>query len=138
MAIPRHGSKKTESSSNYYVVLFAKLLLIIVILLWLPSLVDGRSRTARSSIKSRRKKSVTGHVYRKRLDCEVDCMDNYPEESMNCILECISPACYSQIYETGLEPGEVDVDKAGRLQTCAQQEVIEERRQQRQQRREQQ
>jgi hypothetical protein len=57
---------------------------------------------------------------------------------MNCILECISPACYNQIYETGLEPGEVDVDKAGRLQTCAQQEVTEERRKQRQQRREQQ
>jgi hypothetical protein len=80
MAAPRHGSKKTESSSNYYVVLFVKLFLIIVILLWLPSLVDGRSRTARSGIKSRRKQSVTGHVYRKRLDCEVDCMDNYPED----------------------------------------------------------
>eukprot|EP00980_Cylindrotheca_fusiformis_P008096 scaffold1725_cov69-Cylindrotheca_fusiformis.AAC.1 len=130
MATPRHqGSRKAESSTNYYALLLVKILLVLIILLWLPSLVDGRSRTARGS--KRRKKNASAQVYHKRLVCEADCIDLYPEEAMNCILECVSPSCYSQIYDTPLEPGEIDLDKAGRLQTCAKQEVIEERRKQR-------
>lgn len=137
-ASPRRSKTTESSSSNYYTILLVKLLLILVILLWLPSLVDGRARTARGSKKSRRRRTLSGQVYRKRLDCEADCMDLYPEEAMNCILECISLSCYTQIYETPLEPGEIDLDKAGRLQTCAQQEIVEERRKQRQQKLEQQ
>lgn len=112
-------------------VLFVKILFVLIIIFMLPSLVDGKRKREK---KRRRANSVAGIVYRKRLECEADCMEHikYAEEAMNCIQECVSPICYNDIYDTPLEPGEIDVDKALRLKTCAESEVTEIRRKERQ------
>lgn len=115
-------------------VLFVKILLVLLILFMLPSMVEGSSNRRRKRQKKRRANSPAGIVYRKRLECEADCMEHimYAEEAMNCIQECVSPTCYQEIYKAPLEPGEIDLDKAGRLKSCAESEVEEIRKKERQ------
>lgn len=138
MVAPKRPIRRVESSSNYYMVLFVKILFVLVILFMLPSMVDGGRRKREK--RNRRANTVSGIVHRKRQSCEADCMEHiiYAEEAMNCIQECVSSTCFQEIYETPLEPGEIDLDKANRLQNCAKQEVVETRKNERQKRKEEQ
>ena len=134
MVTPKRPTRRVESSSNSYMVLFVKILFVLVILFMLPSMVEGGSRRRKREKRNRRANSKAGIVYRRRLNCEADCMEHivYAEEAMNCIQECVSPTCFQEIYETPLEPGEIDLDKAKRLQACAEKEVVELRKTERQ------
>ncbi|CAJ1965761.1 unnamed protein product [Cylindrotheca closterium] len=139
MVSPKRPTRRVESSSsNSYMVFFVKVLFVLVILFMLPSMVEGGSRRRRREKKNRRSNAKTAIVYRRRLDCEADCMERiiYAEEAMNCIQECVSPTCFQEIYETPLEPGEIDLNKAKRLQTCAEQEVVDTRKVERQKKKE--
>jgi hypothetical protein len=109
--------------SNRYAILAAKILLVVIILLWLPPLVS--SKTRKNSARTSRRR-----IHRTRLECEMDCMEYLPEESMNCILSCMSINCYNHIYATNtLEPGEVDVRRFDAFENCVEEELKQERRQ---------
>ena len=125
------SSSSSSSSTNNYVLLFVKLMLVIIILLWLPQLVTSRRSSSR---RKKLLKTLKKHTHRNRLECEVECLDEFlPEEAMNCIYQCWSIDCYQQIYGGGpssfpLEPGEIDLERASMMEKCVRTELAEERR----------
>jgi hypothetical protein len=120
---------KASSSSNHYVVVLVKLLLIVLILLWLAPLVQSRP-------KRKRRIKIKQQIQGNRVDCELECVSQIPEEAMNCIHECMSHECYTTIYGSEpLEPGEIDLTRATELDQCMQQEIKEMRQKERAERR---
>jgi hypothetical protein len=81
--------------------------------------------------KGRRKRTNTKQeLLAKRMACEMDCLGQWiPEEAMNCIHFCRSPACFEQLYgEDPLEPGQVDPPRADAFDKCSLNEILESRR----------
>ncbi len=120
---PSNSKASVDSSSTTslnYILVAVKILLVLVILLLLPRLVTSSRRQTTKQLASRN-----------RLECEVDCLEYIPEESMNCIFKCMSKACYSSVYgDSPLEPGEVDVKRMDKFRECAEREMKIARRQQ--------
>ena len=120
-----------KQQSNKYAVLFVKILLVIIILLWLPSLVDGKRRGR----KRRKAKAVANALSKARNECETNCLQFNEEsiivpaeESMNCILQCISPKCYTSLYAPSpLERGEIDLIRGSQFESCVKEELRQER-----------
>ena len=94
--------------------------------------------TGKKSKRSKRRQSRTlkAEVHKSRLDCEMECLDLIPEEAMNCIFQCWSPACFQAIYgETPLEPGEVDLVRGQQMDECVKEEMKLQRQEAREQKR---
>ena len=112
----------TVSSSNRYLLIAVKVLLVLVILLWLPPLVIGKRRRKKPSESRRMLPRVAQWIKNARHECETDpefCGSLIPEESMNCIHECLSESCFKQIYGSmPLEDGEIDLERAERFEEC--------------------
>jgi hypothetical protein len=115
MATPKLKPPSTPS----YLLLAVKILLMLIILFLLPKLVTGgrqsRKRTKRMDIELRST----------RVLCEKDiCSGFIPEESMNCVFLCVSPACYENIYAIDpLEDGEIDIPRAKEFEQCVKDEL---------------
>ena len=165
--------------SSYYVLLIVKILLILLILFTLPKLVTTETPTTMmlSTTKDRRRNTNTGsmnqhHIYKryryKLRSLRDDCQNNpnkpcallIPEESLNCVNECISATCYQQVYHSTtqilenphpeddvsrsttstmieqqqqrepLEDGEIDVVRAKEFDQCVMNELRQEQHQQ--------
>lgn len=111
-------AKAVVSMSNKaqsVLVVVVKVLLVIVILFMLPKPVragnnQGRKQHRRSELEVR---SV-------RADCAtVTCSSWVPEESLNCVYACLSPACYELVYgPEPLEDGEIDLDRFQEYDEC--------------------
>lgn len=112
-----------KKTSNRFILLVVKILLVLLILLLLPKLVQSRSKVNYRQKKQRRRAEVV--LTDARMTCEMDvCVSLLPEEAMNCIQVCLSPACYQDIYgEEPLENGEIDVDRAKRFEICVKEEM---------------
>eukprot|EP00953_Heterococcus_sp_UTEX-ZZ885_P039117 20066-Heterococcus_DN1.PRE.3 len=90
-------------------------------------LVHAAGVQARSNSKGNR-------AYRERkARCELEsCSQFVPEEAMNCLHQCISPACYQSIYaaepvrrlaHSFLEDGEVDLARSRAFINCFKKEL---------------
>jgi Domain of unknown function (DUF4787) len=113
---------KKEEASNAWLVFVVKILLILVILLWLLPLVESATSNQKMKKQRRRAEVVLAET---RLICEHGtCGQWIPEESMNCVQLCLSPACYQQVYvDMPLEDGEIDVDRAKIFEKCVKEEM---------------
>lgn len=132
----QQSAHQQQTLPSYYLLLIVKVLLVIFILLWLPKLVTGGA-PGEPGRRRRNNKRTQVKLRAIRYDCQNqgDCSLLIPEESLNCVNECISPACYAQIFESQpLEDGEVDVVRAQAFDNCVKEELRELRRQQQQQR----
>ena len=60
-----------------------------------------------------------------RTSCQKnDCAHLIPEEAYNCVNNCTSNLCYSQIYaDNPLEDGEIDYERSRKFTACARSEV---------------
>ena len=120
---PQRVSKKNTEGSNGLLVFAVKILLILLILFLLPRLVDTASRNQVSKKKQRRRAEVFWGETRQICEHQT-CAQWIPEESMNCVQLCLSPACYQQVYgDMPLEDGEIDVDRAKLFDACAKEEL---------------
>jgi Domain of unknown function (DUF4787) len=126
-------SQQPQSSllSSYYLVIAVKVLLILIILFTLPQFVTGKNRPSQ---QRRKHKLVELRLRSMRYECQnvgVCALLNVPEESLNCVNQCVSAPCYNQIYNNAdvdpprlpLEDGEVDVFRAKEFDKCAQDEI---------------
>lgn len=65
----------------------------------------------------------------RRAECELELRDDEPcnasmIELENCILRCISHACYANVYgDDALEEGEVDIVRGRTYRSCARNEL---------------
>ena len=158
--------------SSYYVQLIVKILLIFIILFTLPKLVTAETTNMMAMLpttKERRRRTNMSqqqqhrhHIYKrfhyKLRSLRDDCQNNLnkpcalliPEESLNCVNQCISPACYDQVYtlhsttvmesnenrdrtattasaivvsREPLENGEIDVARANEFDQCVRNEL---------------
>jgi hypothetical protein len=111
--------KSTRPSAPSYLLLAVKILLVLVILFLLPKLVTG-GRNSRT-----RSKRMNIELRSTRVLCEKDiCSGFIPEESMNCVFLCVSPACYEHIYGLSpLEDGEIDIPRAKEFEQCVKDEL---------------
>jgi hypothetical protein len=110
--------KLTRASKPSYLLLAVKILLVLVILFLLPKLVTGGRQ---SRVRAQRKEVELRST---RILCEKDiCSAFIPEESMNCIFLCVSPACYEKTYGIHpLEDGEIDIPRAKEFEQCVKEE----------------
>lgn len=115
--LSRTAGTPDQSPSSYYLLLAVKILLVLIILFMLPHFVTGDgNRRRRSQLKLRRI----------RWDCQNDsgCALLIPEESLDCVNQCVSPACYNKVYaDMPLEHGEIDVPRALVFDMCVQEEL---------------
>ena len=85
-----------------------KLLLILLILLLLPKLVHGGGAGAGTggSVSKKNRKRAEQEIRLLRTACMRDTCGAYlAEESVNCVLLCMSPACYEMVFgEEGKNP----------------------------------
>jgi hypothetical protein len=122
MVVPtskKDRSTAVQTQSSYYLLLAVKILLVLLILFMLPRFVTSSSR-------ERRKRSEL-QLRSIRWDCQnenSECALQIPEESLNCVNQCISPVCYTEIYaEMPLEDGEVDLVRAKKFESCVHEEL---------------
>jgi hypothetical protein len=128
----KQAQSSSSSSSSRYMLLFVKVMIIVLILLWLAPLVSSKKK--RSKRRKNRKRTLKSEVHKSRLDCEMECLDLIPEEAMNCIFECWSPACFEELYGENndpLEPGEVDIERGQKMDECVQLELKMQRQEER-------
>lgn len=123
MVTPKPPASSPERSP--VVVLAVKILLVVTILFLLPDLVHGAKR---SNNKKQKKNKRLDKIYLERvLRCETGatCGDLILEESMNCVSECVSPACRAEAkFDVDpLEEGEVDEDRALVFSLCVKKEI---------------
>ena len=111
--------------SSYYILLIVKILLVLIILFTLPKLVTTTATTTtetamtmiKSTTKERRRNSHHPHSIYQRYKYKLrslrdDCQNNpnqpcailIPEESLNCVNECMSVTCYQQVYHSTTTP----------------------------------
>ena len=152
--------------SSYYILLIVKILLVLIILFTLPKLVTTTTTTTetamtmiKSTTKERRRNSHHPHSIYQRYKYKLrslrdDCQNNpnqpcailIPEESLNCVNECMSVTCYQQVYHSTteimehppndiattttimmirlpLENGEIDVARAKEFDLCVMHEL---------------
>ena len=79
----------------------------------------------------RRNQSLDREVKAKRAECEEELRDD-PSCAVsaidmdNCVLRCVSPTCYANVYGSDpLEEGEVDVARGRTFRSCARGELRE-------------
>jgi Domain of unknown function (DUF4787) len=141
MVTPKFDSRSTAKTpipspsfiSSYYILILVKLLLVLIIIFSLPKLVAGRPSQHR-----RQEKRWQLQLRSRRRDCQNTglCPLRYPvpEESLNCVNQCISRPCFQEIYnatEAGpLEDGEVDIPRAKAFEKCVLAELRPQRRHQ--------
>jgi Domain of unknown function (DUF4787) len=108
-----------KSQAHRQMVLLVEILLILLILFMLPKLV-----IAGPSAPSKRRKSNV-HMQSLLTDCQAKtCSSLIPEEGLNCVLACVSPACYGIVYgSNALEDGEVDFTRAAEFESCLKDEL---------------
>lgn len=113
MAVQRRV-EQPRTHLQSFILSAVKVLLVLVILFLLPELVSGNKRNR----KRRRRDEM--EIRTVRSDCAIQvCKAVVVEESMNCVLSCISPACYNRVYEDEpLEDGEIDVRRARDFEDC--------------------
>ena len=112
-----------QSQSSYYLLLAVKIFLVLIILFMLPRFVTGssRQRRKRSELKLR---SMRWDCQNRSEQYSDDCSVMIPEESLNCVNQCISPVCYTEVYgELPLEDGQVDIPRAKAFEACVQEEL---------------
>lgn len=113
---------KESSPWSYYIAIAVKILLVLIILFMLPKLVSGGNNKAQ-----RRRKLSELRLRTLRWDCQnerPECALLIPEESLNCVNQCISPACFESIFAANpLEDGEVDFQRADKFEACAHEEL---------------
>jgi hypothetical protein len=78
---------------------------------------------------NRRNQSLDREVKAKRAECEEEMRDD-PScaasaiDMDNCVLRCVSPSCYANVYGSDpLEEGEVDVARGRTFRSCARGEL---------------
>ena len=126
--VSRVEPAKLESDSSY-MVLAVKVLLVLLILFSLPKLVTTQKTTKTEASKEKQQKPIFYELRVARFECQNNpiissCMELIPEESLNCIHQCMSESCYDTIYGTNpLEPGEIDIDRAKEFETCVKNEM---------------
>jgi Domain of unknown function (DUF4787) len=108
-----------KSQARRQMVLLVEILLVLVILFMLPKLVIAKP----SAPTKRRKNSV--HMQSLLTNCQSStCSSFIPEEGLNCVLACMSPACYGIVYgPSPLEDGEVDFTRAAEFEACMKDEL---------------
>ena len=76
------------------------------------------------SSKTPRQKRLDRSLTEARRDCERKTCIHLPEhEATNCVNECLSPACFAQVYgEEPLEPGELDHARFRVFNACTKRE----------------
>jgi hypothetical protein len=110
-------------------VLAVKILLVLLILFSLPKLVTTNQEATTTVSNEKQEKPIFYELRVARFECQNNpiisaCMDLIPEESLNCINQCMSEACYEKIYGTNpLEPGEIDIDRAKEFESCVKNEM---------------
>ena len=97
-------------------------------------MVEGRTKSHKTARKAR-----TLELRLLRQECATKMISgsaspnvNYcvssvvPEERINCILDCMSPTCYQQVYsDDPLEDGEVDPERYIMYEQCLRQDIKE-------------
>jgi hypothetical protein len=135
MVSPSHPSASSPKSS--YLVLAVKILLVLIILLLLPKLVYGGPHRHRHAGHPLLQFRQYWQFERTKCEQHSDCARLIPEESLNCIYDCMSPTCYQRVYYSTtnpLENGEIDINRATEFETCLHEEFNKMREQQRQER----
>ena len=90
---------------------------------------------AKKSRRRRERSNAKQQLRARQMECEQECLRQWlPEEAMNCIHTCRSPICFEQIYSEPLEPGQIDLDKAGQFNKCTLTEILDLRRKEREER----
>jgi hypothetical protein len=117
----RSGSfNEPQSEARKQLVFIVKVLLVLFILFMLPKLV----MTAKRHGTSNRKRSDL-QMQSLLTNCQTHtCSALIPEEGLNCVLACVSPACYGVVY--GIDPvedGEVDIRRAAQFESCLKEEL---------------
>ena len=85
-----------------------------------------QAKRTSTATRNNRAKQPRQQLHATRIECETTspCIDLIPEESMNCIFECTSSACYQEIYGSSpLEDGEIDIARASEFAICAEKEI---------------
>ena len=122
LKIPNNRSKST-SGTNKYVLFFVKILFVLLILLLLPKFVISK----KPKNTNRRRRKVYQIYQMLQNDCETHpkkCGSLIPEESMNCVMNCMSPSCYESIFSKDpLELGEVDFEREKEFGSCIRKEL---------------
>ena len=76
----------------------------------------------RQKSTNRRRRKVFQIYQTLQNDCETHpkkCGTLIPEESMNCVMKCMSPSCYESIFSKNpLELGEVDFEREKEFGSC--------------------
>ena len=120
------GALPADPPTNYYLLLLVKICLVVIILLWLAPLVTGDvSRHPPSGGNGRRQRNEL-RLRNLRLQCQNDgaCALLVPEESLNCVNQCLSHDCYEQIFaQDPLEDGEIDVVRGQQFEDCVKEEL---------------
>jgi Domain of unknown function (DUF4787) len=109
-----------KSQAHRQMVLLVEILLILLILFMLPKLVIA----GKPSTPTKRRKSNI-HMQSLLTNCQANtCSSFIPEEGLNCVLACVSPACYGIVYGLRpLEDGEVDFTRAIEFESCLKDEL---------------
>eukprot|EP00450_Noctiluca_scintillans_P025026 CAMPEP_0194533084 /NCGR_PEP_ID=MMETSP0253-20130528/70857_1 /TAXON_ID=2966 /ORGANISM="Noctiluca scintillans" /LENGTH=83 /DNA_ID=CAMNT_0039378603 /DNA_START=160 /DNA_END=411 /DNA_ORIENTATION=+ len=66
-----------------------------------------------------------GVVAKKETQCmNSACRHVHEDENADCVANCVSLKCYETVYSSNpLEPGEVDLEREGEFQKCANDEL---------------
>jgi hypothetical protein len=109
-----------QSEARKQLIFVVEVLLVLVILFMLPKLVMTAGRHGTSNRK--RNDLQTQSLL---TNCQAHtCSSFVPEEGLNCVLACVSPACYGVVYGTDpLEDGEVDISRASQFESCLKEEL---------------
>lgn len=110
---------------------------VVVVLLLLSDVLPVV--TAKRQKPRRKRTNSKQEMQARRMTCEMECLTQWvPEEAMNCIHTCRSPACFAQLYgEDPLEPGQVDTERAEVFDRCNMNEILEEKKKEREARKQQ-
>lgn len=119
MYSPKRKASPAPAATQSFVLFAVKVLLVVVILFMLPKLVDSHFQ----SRKRRRRSEMEARIL--RTECYREkCAHLIPEEALNCVFECVSSTCYSNVYASDpLEDGEVDVARAKAFDDCLKEEM---------------
>mmetsp|Transcript_25259 Transcript_25259/g.30393 ORF Transcript_25259/g.30393 Transcript_25259/m.30393 type:complete len:104 (+) Transcript_25259:2-313(+) len=70
-------------------------------------------------IEANARRDRTIRALRRECESSPTCSELSPERRMNCVNECVSAECYSQIFgDEPLEDGEVDTIRSRQFTTC--------------------
>jgi hypothetical protein len=126
-----YRESSADSQTPSWLLPLVKLLLVLLILFMLPKLVflmlPKFVMTAARRETRRRHRRTAVELRQARWACQVEnpvCSTLIPEESMNCVNECVSPDCYENVYSPNpLENGEINIERAKQFQDCVKEEL---------------